>query len=194
MLYLCISLFVTVFALTHFTGALNPGTSVSAFGVTVETSVMIGRIEQKLRVRHSSGVPLVIASSGSCLDSDFQSSARWYSLYPNVCDPVKQSQRWRLVDGVLRVGHKPESHAALEGDQACLTCWSQLVGCYLYVSGCTNTQAERYFLRIHSAQIDLVRGRIYFSIHSALFPDRCIGQWHTEIGAQIFIPSNNLVL
>lgn len=163
--------------LVHISECFNPGTDVSAFGTSVDTSSMVQRIENRLYRKNSYGVPLRYRKTRECFDSDWEMGKFFsYSPYLNLCDATKNSQNWRLINGVLKVGNKLVLPAIL-GNEACLTCWSQLSDCYLYVMECKDLLSQRYFIRIHANQIDLVNGAIYFSIHSTLHPGKCIGEF-----------------
>lgn len=151
------------------TATLDSGLSITSFGVTVDTFSLVASLEAHLQDTY--GRSLAQRSSKRCLDSDYRLGFFSYAPYTTGCDPRKESQNWRLVGGALKTG---SSQLATEG---CLTCWSQAEDCFLYLMACRAPKAasQQFHVRIHASQLNLVKGTIGFSVHSGLYPGRCIG-------------------
>lgn len=151
--------------------AEDPGIFVQALGTKILTVPFTDRINQLLSDRAIFGRQIRIRASDDCIDSDWATDKNDFSPKPASCNQNKFSQSVRVHNKVWTIGQQLAEHG---GTWPCLACTSFAEDCLVEFVPCTLDRNMRFFIRVHAPQIDLGDDRVYFSIHSTLYPKKCL--------------------
>ena len=149
----------------------DPGIVVrSTLGVKVLTVPFLDRINHMLMDQNVYGRHIRLRGSDDCMDTEWDAERNDFTPKPAVCDMNKFSQSIRVKDKTWTVGQ----HLADQKSWPCMACKNYAENCLLEFVPCTFEGNMRFFARVHPSQIDLSEERVYFSIHSTLYPKRCL--------------------
>ena len=158
------------------TNAEDPGIFVQAFGTKIITVPFTDRINTLLSDKTIFGRQIRIRASDECIDSDWSldASKGEFSPKPSGCNLNKFSQSIRVQNKVWTIGQQLAEHG---GTWPCMACTTFTEDCNVEFIPCTHDRNQRFFIRVHAPQIDLGDDRVFFSIHSSLYPKRCLSTY-----------------
>lgn len=110
-------------------------------------------------------------TNDGCLDGGKQVGDHEALVFPyHMCKP-EPWLKWRFDGRLLMLSH---TASYMQGSPVCMDCWREGPDCDIYMLKCYGGANQQWTVKVYPHQIDQQKRRVYFSIMSFKYPDRCI--------------------